>query len=57
MKIRIKLVLPMAALFFIAFALFVAYLIINQSSGQKMALAKKADMMSSLVAMTNAPTV
>jgi methyl-accepting chemotaxis protein len=57
MKIKGKLVLPIAIMFFAAFALFVAYLIADQSASQDKALSRKADIMSKLVAMTNANSV
>jgi methyl-accepting chemotaxis protein len=57
MKIRMKLVAPIAAGFFVAFASFVAYLIAGQTGAQSKALAQKAETMSQLVAMTNAANV
>jgi methyl-accepting chemotaxis protein len=57
MKIKSKLVLPMSAMFFVAFALFVAYLIAYQGASQNKALAKKAGMMSTLVALTTSTPV
>ncbi len=57
MKIRAKLIIPISAMLFVAFAGFVVYLVIDQSLRQNLGLVQKAVNTSDLVAMTNVNTV
>jgi methyl-accepting chemotaxis protein len=57
MRIRGKLVVPISAMLFFAFAAFVGYLILDQSRKQANSLAAKAQTVSKLVAMTNVNTI